>query len=390
MKEHAEQGVYEDEIDLREIFLILWRHKWIIFLITGFIVLFTTIYTVSSSKVYSVYVVMEPGVIDIASNGNYVYLDSVSNIKARLDSDAYKQRLIKSMSLNPLKDGVDFKVDLPGKANIIKVSCDVPENRIDYGIRLLEQLVKELQTDYKVDVQRKKQDYENKILLKKNKINALNLEKKDIEKKIAIKEKSIKEKYGKIGIQEESLKIVDQRITDLIHELKGVESNTQNIIQQRDKLLKRPVQNPEYGISDLLYSTTIQQNVAFFNTLKDQISNLRMEKENTKAVLQTLEKEIDELKLEIERMKIEMNEGIQTEIEGVQIEINELNNNIGQIQNLKTISEPSSTIYPVKPNTKLNIILSLFIGLLVSIFIVFFLEYLAGSKKDLKRTDSQE
>ncbi|MBN1635656.1 MAG: LPS O-antigen length regulator, partial [Deltaproteobacteria bacterium] len=45
MKEQTDHAVYEDEIDLGQIFLVLWQRKWIIFFITCLVVIATIIYT---------------------------------------------------------------------------------------------------------------------------------------------------------------------------------------------------------------------------------------------------------------------------------------------------------------------------------------------------------
>jgi len=384
MRDQTDQAVYEDEIDLREIFFVLWKRKWIIFVLTFVIVVSAVVYTFTSPEIYEVYVVMEPGVIDVTPNGEYIYLDSVTNIKAKLDSNAYTQRLISSLNLDPFQDRIKLKIDLPNKSNIIKVSVEAESDKIEHGINVLEQLVIELQADYELGVLRKKQEYQEKISKRNNMIKSLLLERKDLGKKISIKENFIKEKYAQIDIQKSSLDIMDQRIADMVQELKDVKKNTDNIITQRENFLKDPAKNPDSGLADLLYSTTIQQNVAFFNTLQNQISDLKIEKEQSKAGLKTLEKEIDDLKLDIERMKIEKDEGIATEIDGIKIEIDELKNRISHVQNIKMISEPSATTFPIKPNKKLNIILSLFIGLILSVFIAFIFEYVSKASKDVK------
>ncbi len=46
------------------------------------------------------------------------------------------------------------------------------------------------------------------------------------------------------------------------------------------------------------------------------------------------------------------------------------------IENIKLIQPPQSSIYPIKPKKKLNVMLAFVIGLMFSIFLAFFLEYL--------------
>ena len=49
-----------DEIDLRELFLTLWRGKYVIFLISVLAIAFSSIYLRSSERKYSVQAVFKP------------------------------------------------------------------------------------------------------------------------------------------------------------------------------------------------------------------------------------------------------------------------------------------------------------------------------------------
>lgn len=384
MREDFDQTAYDDEIDLAQLFLVLWKRKWIIVIITVLIVSAALVVALTSPKIFKAYVVFEPGVIDVASDGKFVYLDSVLNIKGKIDSNAYGQRLIAALGANPHKNNtIEFKTELPNKANIIKVSYEVERDEIDRGVKLLHQLVEELQTDYADDIQLKKDEYNNHISMKKNQIQNLELRRKDLGSQVLTKERLIKEKYDQIEIQKTSVDGSDQKIQDFLQELKKRMESTDSYIKQRGNLQENQTQNTENGIGDLFYSATIQQNVAFFNELKNQISYLRTDKESSQVSIERLQKDIDTLYLDIERIKKEKDETILSEIDSLQAEINRLNSKVRYIQGIKMISEPTATTYPIKPNVKMNLILSLFIGLIVSVFIAFIVEYISNARKDL-------
>ena len=122
-----------------------------------------------------------------------------------------------------------------------------------------------------------------------------------------------------------------------------IKANTDRIIEERNMLLKRGGDNPD-KLSLLIYTNIVQQNMVHYNELNKQLS--------------TLMNAIETMKSNIEMVKIKKQ----------------------AIENIKLIQQPQSSIYPIKPKKKLNVMLAFVVGLFVSIFLAFFMEYIQKMK----------
>ena len=93
-------------------------------------------------------------------------------------------------------------------------------------------------------------------------------------------------------------------------------------------------------LSLLIYTNIIQQNMAHYNDLNKQLGEVL-------ANIETMKSEMGSLKIKRESM-----------------------------ENIKLIQPPQSSLYPIKPKKILNITLAFVIGLIISVILAFFLEYL--------------
>lgn len=385
MKEMTDESYYDDEIDLAQMLLVLWRRKRLILIITCFIVVIAGVVTLRLPKTYNLYTVIEPGVVDITQEGGYVYLDTTSNIKARIDSQAYTRRILQNASTDRELSSLDFKVDIPNKANILKIRYEAKKKDIDFGICVLNKLISELQKDYDTDIQLKKDEYNKQVLMKNNQMSALNLQKKDMERQILTKEKIIADKYIQIENHNANIKAYDQRIDNLLNELKTIKTKSQDIFMNNGELSKGQQTQQENGKADILYVATIQQSMSLFQELRNQISDLRIEKEFSRTSITALENDINDLTRDIEKIKREKTLTIQTDIDTLQTEIDKLEDKVNYIQGIKIIGEPESSVYPIKPKVKLNIIFSLVTGFFISICISFIAEYISNFRKQTQK-----
>ncbi len=381
MKELPEEHYYDDEIDLAQLFFVLWRRKWLILTITCSLVIITGVYSLRLPEIYSLYTVIEPGVVDITAGGGYVYVDSTANIKARIDSRAYTRRILQNVSPDPGLSSLDFNVDTPNKANILTISYEAEKEDIDFGIDILRNLVDELRKDYYADIQLKKDEYHNQIFMKNNQMAVLNLQKKDMERQVLTKEKGIADKYDQIENHRANIKAYDQRIDNLLDELKSIKAKSQDILMDGGELSGGQQTQQKNGQADILYAAAIQQSMSLFQELRNQINDLRIEKEFSRTSITALENDIDDLTRDIERIKREKTLAIQTDIGTLQTEIDKLENRVNHIQGIKMISEPVSSVHPIKPKVRSMIMLSLIAGLFLGIFTAFFAEFVSNIRK---------
>ena len=381
MHNRQDAEIYEDEIDLRVIFSTIWKRKWLIAGITFITVLGAVLYSNLQPKIYEASMVIEPGIIDFDAYGKYTYLDTPENIKGRIESNVYLPRILKALHRNPDDMNFDFKVSIPKNANVLIVSSKYQAKKPVYGLQILHQLLLEIQRDYSREVSRKKDWYQKQMSMKMNEIYEIKIQLKDLDQQVAMKHSRVKEKREQIKLINSRLSICERRERDLLNDLNEVKENTRRISGLRDQMLKQSSANSESGIADLLYSTTIHQNMALFNELKNQFYQTKIDRENLKSEIKKLDGDINEIDLDIERLKLLQTEVFKSRIDAIEIEIGDLQSKINQIQNMKIISDPTVSRHPVNPRPVRNIVIALMGGVLLGIFIAFLSEYRSIERK---------
>lgn len=146
--------------------------------------------------------------------------------------------------------------------------------------------------------------------------------------------KRMKEAHYRNLIEEEN---------QLKEEIKKVESNTERLIEERDVLIKGGGNNAD-KLSVLIYTNTIHGNIEYKNRLQRQLSNAISEREKIKS--------------ELENLKVKL----------------------GSIRNIKLLTPPKAAPGPIKPKKSLNLILAFVLGLFISLFLAFLIEYIQKAR----------
>ena len=375
---------YEDEINLIDYLKVLWKWKWLIIAGTLICAIAAAVISLQMPKIYEISTVIEPGIAGVKDDGGFMYIDSVANISGKINGGIYDRRIKEALRLDPLKTGVKFKSAIVKKANMIKVTSQWEEGKTDLGIKVTGQLVQLLSDDYGKIIDQRKDNYDRQILMKQSEISKIETQRKDIGKQIELKLNSIKRTQNDMMLQQATLEIIKQRKGELLGEIRSVKDNTEKIVQQRDALLED--KNPDKNLSLLLYSTTIQQNVVYFNQLSNQIYDLEAEEKKTESEIDKLNKNTDDIKTGIERLKLGKTEGSQIKINDINAQINTLNLKKGLISNIKVIQEPEASLHPVKPKKKKIVLLATVVALFMFIFLAFFIEYIKNATRSIKQT----
>ncbi|MBA7662511.1 hypothetical protein ES703_70540 [subsurface metagenome] len=379
------------------------------------------VYSFSMPKIYQVSMIIEPGIIGGDKDRKFIYIDSSANIGEKIKANVFNYRITEKLNIDPLKTAINFKVNTPKHSRFIKVISEWEENKVELGLKASNQLFIQISNEYKKLVKRIRDDYDKQILEEKNKIKEIETQRKDIDQQILIKKNQIKEietqrkdidqqilielneierKKNDIKLNGANLKIIGERQKELLQEIKNVRNNTEKIVQERNNILQHKGNADD--ISLLLYSTVIQQNVAYFNQLADQINELKNQGKTLEANIEKLDKDIININTEIERaklrkteglqakinnisteivrLKLEKTEGLQTKIDDIKVDIDRLSLQKDLIENIRLIQEPQSSIYPIKPKKKLNTALAFVVGLFISVVLAFFVEYLKKAK----------
>jgi len=190
----------------------------------------------------------------------------------------------------------------------------------------------------------------------------------------------IRKKKDDIKLNEANMKIVRNRERELLQEIKDVEDNTKKIMQARNRILEHA--GNVSNISVLLYSTTIQQNIAYLNHLKDQLSGLKKQEKALEVNIEKLNEDINSLNNEIGRLKLRKTEGLQAKIDDLNAEIGRLKLRKNIISNIRVIQAPEASVMPVKPKKALNVSVAGVLGFMIMVFLAFFLEYIQKAKAE--------
>jgi uncharacterized protein involved in exopolysaccharide biosynthesis len=186
------------------------------------------------------------------------------------------------------------------------------------------------------------------------------------------------------------------------------------LIKERDSFLSNAEGN-QGNFASVMYVTTLQQNMAYANDLRNSINDLNKQVFQKSLDIEKLEKQIKDIELEkagllesthyqikdlgmdirdyqneMESLKkgltIEIG-NVESEIKALEIERDSVSEEIqnlelkrNNVENIQVRKLPTASMGFVKPNKKLNVLLSLIIGLFLSVFLAFFLEALAKHK----------
>jgi uncharacterized protein involved in exopolysaccharide biosynthesis len=329
---------FEDEIELMDYLRVIWKWKYLI--VGG--VLFCTfaagVIHFHKPKVYSIKMVLQPGIRRVSEDGKNIYFDKPHNIKAMIDAGAFNNKILNDIKNPNDKDFpkfLKFKVAVPTQSDSIVVSYETSD--IKLGSQIVESLRSLLLEKYNEMVNNYRKQYEKKIIMKKAEVENYDV---------------------KIKSYEQHIKNLNKRIDELESEIKIVNNNISSLTKERNQFLSNNVQSNNI-LSSILYTNTIQQNISTANTYKDMIINYRTEKENDKVSLELARRGLKKL-LEV---------------------INDLEFKKNIVKNIQTLQAPTSSTYPIGPNKKRNVMLAATASFFLMLFLAFFLEYLLKCRK---------
>jgi|GEM_PF-1523829 len=364
-----------DEITLADYLQVLWKWKWLIVIGTLAVVALTIAYVYQLPRVYEVSAVVEPGLAGLNDRGDRLFLDNSDNIASKINEKTYNRKISEELNLEPEQWSFwpEAKTDRRTKSNIVRVLIESPMDQADRGKEVLSSLIRMIASDYEKEVNYNRSRYEEKITLKRSELKNNESKKKDIDRQIEIRLNSIKMKQNEIQALNDRLDGMNKRIEELYIESGNAKANTDQIISLRKDQLSKPAGADALAL--LLYSNTIQQNIAYFNGINDQIYLLKTELKDGQFRKEKINIDMDSIMKEVERMKL-TKEGFDTNIEDIQAQIGRLESEEDLIGNLRVIQAPQVSLEPVGPKkikiTALAVLGSLF-GFMM---LAFFLEYL--------------
>jgi len=360
----------KDEIELMDIFNVIWKKKWLIILPTFFCVIAAGIISFTLPKVWEVDAILQPSKFLVQTqSGQFQEVLAVSpkQITSQINQGAYSNFIAAELGLN-IRNFPEINAETLRDTNLVRIS--IKEQDVEKAQVILNSLFNHLKRDLdtKIDVELKGIDTE--IITNENEIK---------KKEIDIRSKEIdKAKITQqINSAENKLIISKERVNSIMEEMKAVKGRIEEIEKQQKSTLAEKKEGNE-ALSLLLYANEVQNNFRYYNTLDEKLSTEKITQENLSLSIKEKKEEIKQLNTQIEKFKSE---------------IDELNNQIELLKEKKSrvdyaqlVKEPTSSISPVSPRKKLNVLIAGILGLMLFTFLAFFLEYIEKNKAKTWKT----
>jgi capsular polysaccharide biosynthesis protein len=370
---------YEDEIELMDYLLVIWKWKYVIIVGTlafGFAAAIISFIALNQQPtMYRTSIVFKPGILKIDDKGEKVFIDTPENIKTLIENNLKFSILEQVEKLNntKLSTAIDFQVDISKGSDIINVSLESASK--DEGTTKLNYLIKVLisKLNYKfshilksVDEQRE-QIKSTLAQLKGKEV----IERKKIKNGIERKKNELDELLFKENIIKYKIEKYQKELSDIEAKIKFLQDN------------KDISQNKEYIIAKLSlendYRNTFQTYFELNENAKFNLFGLQKKISSVANEIKDLKKTKDNIKID-PFLQPDLYE-IQTNIIKFTKDIEILEKEKRNIQVIQIIRPLVTMRLPKTIKTKRNVTLSLAMGLFMMTFTAFFLEYLSNYKK---------
>lgn len=369
---------YEDEIELMDFLNVIWKKKWLIILPTLFCVIIAGIISFRLPRIWEVDAIIQPSkffVQNEAGTFSEVVVVSPKQIAGQINQQSYSPLIAAELNLD-IRAFPGLKAENLRDTNLVRVS--VRENDTEKAKLILSSLFNHLKTDMdrKIDVEIKGID--TRIEAQENSIKQNELTIKDKLNEIKLKEIEKNMKSQEILSAVNKVKISEDRGKSILNELKTVKERINEIEKQQKNAFAEKKEGAE-ALGLLLYSNEIQNNLRYYNTLDEKLSSEKIIQENLDLQIKAGKEEIRKLDNQIEKVKTEIDK-IKNMTENIKNEINLLNEKKGRIDYAQLIKEPTSSLSPVSPRKKLNVLIAGILSLMIFTILAFFLEYIRKNK----------
>ena len=390
-----------DRDDFRDYFRVIWKKKWLIMIPTFFCVAATAALSTALPRKWEVDCILKPSKFFVqAESGEFKEIAVINprQISALINNRTYDTSIADELGL-VLKNFPKLQAQELRDTNLVRVSVRIPD--VEVGKSILHSLFKHVRRDLDSKIELEVKGLENliennknfvqqkelSILDKQNEIRVIENENKVNKIEIQRNDRHELEKQQEIVSVENLLKISKKREENILSELNEVKQRIKTIEEQHMKALSEKTKE-DNAISLLLFSNVIQQNLGYYNTLDKELVDERIKQENWMLSIKMKEGEIKNFQDQTAETKTKM-DTLNTYISDKKNEIEKIKNDIRNIQNSIALLEerksridytqlvklPTSSLSPVSPKRRLNVLIAFVLGIIVFTLFAFILEY---------------
>jgi len=407
----------EDEIDLADLFAVLYQRKKLIAAVTVLFVLLAFGASQMMTKKYNVSTILEIG--KISRGDSLVDVESSSAVSNKIS--AFSKAIAGEMSEEVETMGFsvknDLNIDAPRDGNIVTVGVTAPEFATKNALVLLSGINNQLIMDHdrifdqiertiKREITKEKIEIDNldveiKNLLKKNSELKRQYEERAKEQENVIKslESTIENTRNQKALAIEKITLLRKEQEDLEERIAEAEERYKNLLNY--KLRSNEEAKGIDAVGMMLFNSEILQTQNYLSKLRDRlilgipqaIGQLQVDVEDFDNTLANLHEEKTLEQKRLANLRPELNEKIE-EIEGKikvlegekrqkESKIEDLESSLQKMIKTSVIVEPNISGNPVSPNVKLIVALGLDGGLFLAVFLAFMAEFWYRNKQKI-------
>jgi LPS O-antigen subunit length determinant protein (WzzB/FepE family) len=332
----------EDEIDLKELFNTIWQKKLFIVLFTFVITLCAGIYAYTKTPIYEVKSIMEIGFIEKQLVEEQSILEQKLNIIFSVND--------KNINNDPEKGIVSSISPVKTVKNFIEIKTEAISNEI--AIAKSREILEYTQ-----------KLYEPKIgLYKTNTQNELFNTKRDIE---LLKTQEIKTIENEINF------LKNERMKKLNDQISFYTSNLEKYNKEINSLYKSNSSEQD-KVNSMIVSVQLVNYQNLILNAQNQISDLGLQ------VQQIIKDTIPKLEIKKDNINNVQIKSLEEKITNIEFKITEQN-----LSNTRLVGDYITSEYPAKPKKSLIIAVAFVTGFILSIFTVFFMQFVSSVRKKL-------
>lgn len=330
-----------DEIELIDLFRVIWKWKYLITLGTLTCALVTAVVCFFYPKIYRVEMILQPGLYredgigKSYKNGNRTsYIDSASKIQFHIESGIFDNEVLDSLKKqneNNIPATFNFKLFYSRPAETLTVAYETPVTK--QGLEILKLLKTAIEKHYDPVV------------------NAINSK---YDARIARKQSEILKLQESNGLSKGIVKSIEGRIEELEAEIDNLNiglGKLENDLQKEELQDKSDNANTD----NLPYKSVSLINLGSSLTgFKNDLSNYRIQIKQERLLLRKREIQINDLLSDISILKVDRH----------------------MVENVRVLKPPTINPEPVRPQPLIYITIALAFGLFTTLFLTFLLDYI--------------
>jgi len=363
--------IQEDEIDLRELFLTLIKNKMTIVLITSAITIAGALHAYTKTPIFEVKSTIQIGhigesLIDDPANISKI-LSVIFNVNDKSSSDEITDANVKSIAqVKSVKNFIEVVTEGTSNDSALRKNMDVTAYTKNLYLDKIDQYI--LEKNHQIEK------------LKKEIIKIDTFDIKNLQEQIKLLEKD--------GIKKDEDKIIFLQKTELSSIESKISYHSKKLIEytkEINKLNENSLKLADKTASMISSVQTLNYQNLILNS-QNQLENLKVEKQILlQEKIPNLQRNINKIKNETIRklqykVDVELPEqkiSILKHIESLEFSMSKSN-----IKNSELVGEYILHDYPAKPKKKLIIVVSFVTGFILSIFLVFFMEFVKNFRRE--------